>query len=260
MAKFKNYNIEIDGSGLRSPLPFDDGSLIRDFETRIVEMLNKIVARKVGQQVLSNLPQGKTVKVLPIVRSGPFVPLCTAQSEHHSLEDDKHAVIRIDPDDWKPNSSCNSGDAAGATDDEVLLHEMLHAYRQLSGRSDSDACNVPPEKQYDTIGEFWAIVVTNIYMSEKGKKHLRQDHHSFTPLPPKWSTSVGFLSDSDLLKWSRTILSQEEKLLKAIDTSIAATTPFNPFHELLTNQKKYEFQSGLNDLVRDVQRGPKPEP
>jgi hypothetical protein len=213
----------------------------------------------VGQKVLDNLPQGKTVKIVPIVRAGgPFVPLCTAQSEQHSLEDPDHAVIRIDPEDWKPNGNCNSAGTAGADEDEVLLHEILHAYRQLSNHQHSDQFNVPPDKNYDTIEDFWAIVVTNVYMSEKGKTLLRQDHQSFAALPPKWSTSVGFLSDPDLLRWSLTILRQEENLLKTIDTSIAASTRFNPFHELLTNRRKYEFQIGVQDLARDTQRGPTP--
>jgi hypothetical protein len=255
------YDIEIDGSALTvtTPLGVNTSATI-DFEERIKKILDAIVARKVAQQVFSSLPKGKPVKIVPrSVSAGrplKYTPdFCNAE-EMPTLEGVNLAsMIRIDPLTWKPGGDCNPTGSAGSDADEMLLHEILHSYRQLSGKVRSEAFNVAPDKQYDTIEDFWAIVVTNIYMSEKGKTLLRQDHQNYASLPPKWSTSAGFLSDRDLRRWSRNILKEEEPLLKAIDSSIASTTRFNPFHELLHNPTKYIDLDTLEG-ARDV-GGPK---
>jgi len=262
--KYKTYNIEIDGSSLTPVGPTYTSDLTsrtysKPFEDGVAAILDSVWARKVGRQVFDNFPKDKAVTILPRARpSGPFVPdVCNASAE--PPKDGKPGAIFIDPQTWKPGSECNPAGSAGTNVDEVLLHELLHTYRQLSGHEQGDAFNVPPEKQYKTIEDFWAIVVTNVYMSEKGKTLLRRDHANYGALPPKWSTSTGFLSDADLLRWSLAILNQEEKLLKGIDSSIPATTPFNPFHMLLTDRQKYELRNDINKMAQDNNRpGPTP--
>lgn len=71
----------------------------------------------------------------------------------------------------------------GSEMDEVLLHEMVHGVRKLSGHSNSWS-----EKHklrfgnYDDIEEVFAILVANIYRSEIGRKGLRKDHHGFVKI------------------------------------------------------------------------------
>src|ERR1700710_2140657 len=105
----------------------------------------------VGQQVFSNLPKGKTVRIVPrTTPSGVFTPdICNALAEPPPIVmgDGKPAVISIDPLTWKPKGDCNTAGSAGTAVDEVLLHEILHSYRQLSGHQRGDAFNVAPDKQ-----------------------------------------------------------------------------------------------------------------
>ena len=56
--------------------------------------------------------------------------------------------------------------------DEVLFHEMVHASRQMRGVHD----DLPVNAGYRNQEEYLAIVLTNIYMSEKGQWRFRASH------------------------------------------------------------------------------------
>ena len=60
----------------------------------------------------------------------------------------------------------------GNRPDEVLLHELVHALRMMKGMS---LCRFMPD-DYDTVEEFHAILVANIYRSECGYPTLRANH------------------------------------------------------------------------------------
>jgi hypothetical protein len=56
--------------------------------------------------------------------------------------------------------------------DEVLFHEMVHASREMRGVLD----RVPVDRGYDDQEEYLAVILTNIYLSEKGQTVFRGDH------------------------------------------------------------------------------------
>ncbi|HEV3196535.1 MAG TPA: hypothetical protein VGZ73_01480 [Bryobacteraceae bacterium] len=68
--------------------------------------------------------------------------------------------------------------APGGRPDEVLLHELVHSLRMALGRS---LCLFMPDN-YDTVEEFYAILVANIYRSECGYRTLRANHFGKTNL------------------------------------------------------------------------------
>ena len=59
----------------------------------------------------------------------------------------------------------------GKQDDEVLFHELAHATRMLRGRQ----THLPIQGRggYGNIEEYFATVITNIYLSDKGETALR---------------------------------------------------------------------------------------
>ena len=63
--------------------------------------------------------------------------------------------------------------------DEVLLHELVHASRQMRGVRFKGSVN----KDFDNEEEFIAIVIDNIYLSEKGQTDLRANHNGHKRLP-----------------------------------------------------------------------------
>jgi hypothetical protein len=98
-------------------------------------------------------------------------------------------------------------------------------------------------KQYDDVEEFYAILLTNIYMSQRGKTQFRKDHHGgdalgrVAPGGPDWSTPDGFLSDRTVRRWVSEFCEREESDLAGKLRQVA--TRFNPIREYLDHKSKY---------------------
>ena len=94
------------------------------------------------------------------------------------------AVIRYFPKDW---SAIGTGEP-GASRDEVLLHELVHAYmmqRGICNMQNMRRLNIPViaarVKNFDQVDDFYAIMIANVYASECGRSP-RLDHRASVAL------------------------------------------------------------------------------
>ena len=109
----------------------------------------------------------------------------------------------------------------GAAPDELLLHELVHAMRGVSGKG--LRCFGAP-RGYSDYEEFVAILITNVYSSEMGRS-LRKDVEGFKPLPTQLCSSQAFFNQyKDYLLPLR---DAHPHLCGAFQK--AAGIPFNPF-------------------------------
>lgn len=95
-------------------------------------------------------------------------------------------IVSFTPDMWVTSDVTAAFGAAnaagpGVKKDEILLHEMVHGMRQMKGTSRCAA--TPDNPGLDTIEEFMAIVISNMYRSELNFSDLRADHRGFLALP-----------------------------------------------------------------------------
>jgi hypothetical protein len=136
---------------------------------------------------------------------------------------------------------CHNGQRAARRPDEILLHELIHGLRMARGQWQPGSYGSGSLLLYGNREEFLAILLTNIYMSEKRRSPLRgvwaTTKDECGVLPADSSTSKGFLDDdlrlqqiSDFSKW-------ENKLFKDVENAKAA---FNPVAEYLAHKSKYE--------------------
>jgi len=138
-------------------------------------------------------------------------------------------IIRYDKARWINGTKCGRfGTQPGGVFHEVLMHEMLHGLRQMAGQMDMS----PLPNGWTTMEEFYAILIVNVAMSERGKKVLRKNHTGFTPLEPNLSTSVGFLTDPNHLKWVNWLHSRNAVLFSKV---AQVDAKFNPIREFITN-------------------------
>jgi hypothetical protein len=115
---------------------------------------------------------------------------------------------------------CRPGDDA----DEFLLHEMVHGLRNMAGVSHARPM-VGTLTRYDNEEEFFAILVTNIYMSEKGERLLRRDHRGHYLLGKDLDTSREFLRDVQNASLVQKLYTQQRALCRHI---AAVRCRFNP--------------------------------
>lgn len=109
--------------------------------------------------------------------------------------------------------------------DEVLLHELVHAMRTFGGVTDYSP--LPPNKtqQYDSIEEFCAVVITNIYRSENRRPRLRKDHQApARELPQPYNDPRQFAS-----LWHDPLRLVQAQLGPVFSKIATVQCPFNPF-------------------------------
>jgi hypothetical protein len=87
----------------------------------------------------------------------------------------------------------------GSNPDEVLFHEMVHASRVLKGVTYFLNVN----QGYNQEEDYLSVVITNIYLSEKGQAYLRGDHG---PFGTKLDDPQGFLDNQQRVNLSPRVL------------------------------------------------------
>lgn len=92
------------------------------------------------------------------------------------------SIVKFTPDMWVTSdvaAAFGAGNASGpgVQKDEILFHEIVHGMRQMKGTMQCGA--TPDNPGLDTVEEFMAIVISNVYRSELNLPDLRADHHGF---------------------------------------------------------------------------------
>ncbi len=232
------------------------------FEGRIKQLLGQIASYWPGQTLLKAIDDVKTkhltiqpyteedispthpldglcgAKAVPEVKEAAHprgIPYYEDATESTTLGtgEGSNVTVSFAPNPWDGNSC---GDFPGALADEVLLHEMFHALRQMEGR-DNPYPMTGDVKVYTNEEEFLAIHFTNTYMSAKAwptRKVALRGGHSTQVLDEKYSTSKGFLQNTEFRRVL--VLQSYEALFKRM---VGGKAEFNPFGELMANFTQY---------------------
>jgi hypothetical protein len=160
-----------------------------DYEQRMFDLLTLVGARNAGTQ------SSNANRLIAQPRRGSSVN------------------IRFSPiDQWGPTGR----PAAGNTPDEVLLHELVHAWMILNGAS-----SVVAVGRFDIVDDFFAVMIANMYASERGRP-LRRDHSGWAPMSAQEAQEVPQRLGRYITAFAR-VLPQERLGLAQV------RAPFNPF-------------------------------
>lgn len=235
--QFKTYSVYIDGSTLTDDIIsiVSKPKGVVDYEKAVESVLDTLIKRTngIGQILLNCLPADKQIIISPYTDLHASISgNCNAIGGDASFLERGDGRVYFTPSIWQSGGFCFNAKANGATDDEILLHELLHAYQGVRGTMDKTKL-FKPKKMYDTVAELFAILITNIYMSENGKTKLRRDHNGFGELPAEWSTSEGFLKDQDFFYWVEKFWFTEPQLVGMIAASPVKFNPFRAYKDWL---------------------------
>ena len=264
MKQFKSYSVFIDGDALTKSKLAPRGASIGDwnssaserisqllaaanYEDKVVAILANLDRPGVGRIVLEALPQAKRAVVVPILaRLESATGACAMPQDQAAAGPQRNglpgagsnALLPFNPEGGQ---ACQANPQAGGCismgRDELMLHELVHALRQMRGLWETIAVNAP-DQAFDDSEEFYAIVLTNIFMSANGQTRLRKDHHDTTnPLPERWGDSAKFLSNPMNRRWTHALCTSElpDVALKVKELE----APFNPIREYMNNRQKY---------------------
>lgn len=125
------------------------------------------------------------------------------------------------------------GGAPGAARDEILLHELVHAYMIQRGissiRNLQRARYRRRVREFDIVDDFFAIMITNVYSSECGRP-IRRGHHGFRRLN---RNAMSITTDPRFRPFFDALARSAPDLVAALRTIDTAFNPWHPRMELI---------------------------
>jgi len=211
----------------------------RDKTVTIIPERNPLLPNKADANAHADPtnPQAATASGKPVAPGGPLGSGAGSP-----------VILQFAAQDWAPameNVSLRAGD-------ETLLHELIHALRQISGLEDPSELHAPfptlrkgdgsvsqlmagaagqkPTKHsqiYNHYEEFVAILITNIYRSENRRPGLKRDHLGDFELNYPLTNARNFLT-----AWRPQIEQIQAEMPVVCDQLARVNCHFNPIFEL----------------------------
>jgi hypothetical protein len=260
--KVAGEDITVDGSPLKT-----SPALVQLFENIVANtlILGQIKKSPLGEIILSRIKNGPgDVEIYPRTERDLNAETRYKLKSNGRGRDPKIVIMFFKPEQWADTiSSANStiptnlrAFEPGMLKDEVLFHELVHAGRLLDGFAQAKHMLAPDTNDvamyaneesaaYEDIEEFATILVSNIYLSEKGQKVFRASHGGKKfplILDQAQSTSDGFLakkSNYDLVK----LFCDTDPIAPSL-ADIKA--PFNPVRAFFQNHPEDFFTNRSN--------------
>jgi hypothetical protein len=266
-------NISVDGADLRGSwlkrrLSSDAANTAADiaaakYENDVADLIDQqINSTLTGKAVLQAIKNcsGKTVTIVPATPEGNFACQAKPTEPRDAVPKGAHKFLArdVDPDTgqdegYRMSDKVGTGKGSDALlrfapdhpdlfipagkSDESLVHELVHTLRFMEGHETGFPNYWGEAKMYGDVEEFLAILVTNIYSSERygNSRPLRRGHgQGALKLPAEQSTSEGFLQEWSLRATVKTLADQEGKLFEGLAANRQA--PFNPIAEYWNNR------------------------
>jgi hypothetical protein len=237
------YKINVNPVGLT-------GAAATTYKSKVTEHLTWIYLTKVGKILLDCIRfHGLPVEIRPYTGGN-----CNARGGGETPGGNLRGFVSYSPDTFSLHGACSatqSNPNRGLFWDEILFHELVHVFRNVSKKWNK----VPLTgglTRYDDSEEFLAVMVTNIYISDRTNKiktGLRQDHKTFNPLEPEFAKPWGFFSSG-----MQTFLLVRDFVKDNHGFSVMvahADAPFNPIADFMADSDK-AMEMSKKGLGRDV--------
>lgn len=165
-------------------------------------------------------------------------------------------TISYSPDTFSLHGACSgttSAQRSGLLWDEILFHEMIHVFRVVSGKWSQNPLSFGLHRYTDTE-EFNAVLITNIYISDRSNKiksSLRASHQGFAPLSTDFDDPFEFFSSStQTYGLIKKFCSDHPFFAKRLADDLAKS-PFNPLRDYYADPERARRLS-QNATSRDV--------
>lgn len=136
------------------------------YEKKVIGILGTIASTRIGKLLFESLRRDVKVWIVPFWEGDAEACSCAAATTPGTLPAKLGGGIRLYFEPW------DSGDSFTAED--VLFHEMVHAYRSgVMGLTGTKWTRLPG---YQTAEEFVAIHLQNVYLDLVGKTMFYKEH------------------------------------------------------------------------------------
>ena len=239
------YNIQIIPQGL--------GAAAGRYRRQVIEHLTWIDRTKMGRLLLTALRfHGKPITIQPYTGGD-----CNASGGTRDVGGAIQGVVFYSPDTFSLHGACSATTTVpnrGLFWDEVLFHELVHVFRQVSGKWNKQPLTFGLNR-YDDTEEFIAVLVANIYISDKTNKiktGLRADHKTLNPLSADLEGPFGFYrSGRQTFSLIEAFCNDNHGISVRIANDLA-DAPFNPIADYFLDKEKARTISQNAPVDRDI--------
>lgn len=180
-----HYNFAINPAGLA-------GAAAANYSRRVHEHLRWIYRTRTGRLLLNSIRfHGQPVSIQPFTGG-------TCNAIGGGIIGGA-GTVSYSPDTFSLHGACPANTTnpnRGLLWDEILFHELVHVFRTASGKW-SKRPLTGLLFRYDDTEEFYAVMITNIYVADRTnriKTGLRADHRGFGPLAASLGEPFGLFS------------------------------------------------------------------
>jgi len=226
------YKITINPQGLT-------GAAAATYSSKVREHLRWIERTKTGKILLNSIKfHGKEIVISPYTGGD-----CNALGGGVTVNGGIQGYVNYSPDTFSLHGACSATKSVsnrGLYWDEMLFHELVHAFRNVSGKWHQPTLSYGLHRYTDNE-EFIALLLSNIYISDKSNKiksGLRADHIGFEPLSRDFDDSFKFFSTSTLTFGLIEKFCKDNPGLTRKIANDLANIQFNPLAAYYTNKEK----------------------
>ena len=243
------------------------------YENGVRSILMKISHSKVGRAVLNTIRwHHRVVRIVPnVIDPAQCAPADTDEVDLKQYQWNKaintvnalagthlhflRGKINFTPGMYAKGGACQKyyepRSEYTPSEDEVLLHELVHGARIASLKLKLGHAAVKGLTMYDNDEEFFAVLVENIYNSELKKGLLRSSHTGFMEMDKNLQDSLAFfqVSGSAFEKIEK-FATENPGLAKALAN---IEVPFNPLTAFFCHTAKArEMSKSSYAKIRDI--------
>lgn len=226
------YRISINPVGL-------SGAAATSYKYKVREHLLWIYRTVTGRILLNSIRYyGIPVEIRPYPHRD-----CNAVGGGEIVGGNLRGFVGYSPDTFSLHGACSatkSAQRSGLLWDEILFHELVHAFRNVAGKWNAPKLNHGLHR-YTNNEEFYAVMLTNIYISDRSNKiksSLRADHRGFRPLPADFDEGFEFFgAGRQVFSLVEQFCKDHPGLSKRVSLDVAKA-PFNPIANYYTDKEK----------------------
>ena len=248
----ETYQITINPTGL-------SGAAARNYTNKVKEHLSWIYKTKTGRLLFKSIKfYNRPITITPYTAGN-----CNATGGATSVGG--NGIVSYSPDTFSVHGACSATKSAqnrGLFWDEILFHELIHVFRAVSGKWSKSTLSFGLVNYTDTE-EFYAVLVTNIYIADRSNKiksGLRADHKTFAPLSADFDDAFEFFSSGNQVFGLIEQFCLDHPFFAKRLANDLADAPFNPLSDYYADKeraRKLSQGSALRDLagvIVDIQR------
>ena len=165
-------------------------------------------------------------------------------------------IVNYSPNTFSLHGACPANTTVnnrGLLWDEILFHELVHVFRAVSGKWNKSNLS-PALRHYTDREEFYAVLIANIYISDRSNKiktGLRANHATFDPLSEDFDDSFEFFSSGMQVFGLIESFCNDHPFFARSIASTLIDAAFNPLADFYADRERARLAS-QNALKREI--------